>query len=143
MEHEELQSLTSELNSRSGAMSLERSGHRPGWVKGLLHMKNNNNDETVLPKQIREAVESLLNSLDPPEDGLRLAVRENRRLIRRAIERGATMKNLRKHFVAVGVKCSMEHLRTTLVAEGLWSKKNDDGNDNADSSEKGGQPVPA
>jgi hypothetical protein len=109
-----------------------------------MKAKNENNG-TELANKVRGAVESLLNSLDPPEDDLRLAIRDNRRLVRRAIERGATMSNLRKHFVAVGVKCSMEHLRATLTVEGLWPKKNGDGGDNSDagSSEEGGQIAPA
>jgi hypothetical protein len=85
------------------------------------------NNTSALADKVRGAVESLLNTLDPPEDDLRLAIRDNRRIIRRAIDRGATMSNLRKHFVAAGVKCSIEHLRGTLQVEGLWPKKNGDG----------------
>lgn len=88
---------------------------------------NKDTSASELADKVRGAVESLLNSMDLPVDDLRLAIRDNRRLIRRAIDRGATMSNLRKHFAAVGVKCSIEHLRATLVAEKLWPKKNGDG----------------
>ena len=135
-----------ELTSRSGAMSLERTSHRPGWVKWLSSMKNVNKvPKSELATQIRTALASLLNSLERPEDDLQLAVREHRRLVRCAIERGATMTDVLKHFAAQGVDCSMERLRSVLVAEGLWTKRKGGrkGNPKAGPDNAEQKPVPA